>query len=114
LHPIRERKRGFNQSVYIAEELQNELNIPIDPHVLIRVRRTKAQTGLNREQRKNNMRGAFRINPRADLEKKRIILVDDVTTSGATASEAARILKEGGAREIQLAVLAIAGHDIQE
>ncbi len=114
LHPLRECKRGFNQSVYIAEELQNELHIPIDLDVLIRVRRTKDQTGLNREQRKKNMRGAFRINPKADLEKKRIILVDDVTTSGATASEAARILKEAGAREIQLAVLAIAGHDILE
>ncbi|HDS00967.1 MAG TPA: ComF family protein [candidate division Zixibacteria bacterium] len=114
LHPMRERKRGFNQSIFISEWLQEELNISVYADALIRIRRTRDQTGLNRQKRRENMLGAFRANSKIDLEDKSVILVDDVTTSGATASEAAKVLKNAGVSEIQLAVLAIAGHDLQE
>jgi predicted amidophosphoribosyltransferase len=69
---------------------------------------------LNRQKRKENMRGAFRANRDMIFRDKRAILVDDVTTSGATASEAAEVLKNAGVSEVQLAVLALAGHDLQE
>jgi ComF family protein len=114
LHPIRERRRGFNQSFFISGWLNEKLNIPVNADALIRVRRTKDQTGLNRQKRKENMRGAFRANRDMIFRDKRVILVDDVTTSGATASEAAELLKNAGVSEIHLAVLAIAGHDLQE
>lgn len=114
LHPLRERRRGFNQSIFISEWLSEKLEMPVDADALIRIRRTKDQTGLNRQKRKENMRGAFRANREMIFRDKRVILVDDVTTSGATASEAAEVLKNAGVSEVQLAVLAIAGHDLQE
>jgi ComF family protein len=114
LHPLRERRRGFNQSIFISEWLSEKLEMPVNAYALIRIRRTKDQTGLNRQKRKENMRGAFRANREMIFRDKRVILVDDVTTSGATASEAAEVLKNAGVSEVQLAVLAIAGHDLQE
>ena len=114
LHPVRQRRRGFNQSLIISNCLQKELNIPVFNDALVRIRRTKDQTGLNRQRRTDNMRGAFVANVDFNFRGKRIMLVDDVTTSGATAGEAARILKEAGTREIQLAVLSLAGHDSDE
>lgn len=109
LHPSRERKRGFNQSLLIAETLSESVDVPIDSESLMRVRKTRDQTGLKRKQRVKNMRGAFGVDNVSDIKGKSIILVDDVTTSGATAGEAARVLRDAGAARVELAVLAAAG-----
>lgn len=109
LHSSRQRKRGFNQSLLIAEILGEAFDIPVDNVSLIRVRKTRDQTGLNRTERAKNMHGAFAIDGMEFIQGKSIILVDDVTTSGATAGEAAKVLRGSGARYVQLAVLAAAG-----
>ena len=77
-----------------------------EPRWLLRVKPTRSQVGLTREQRAQNMQGAFRAAPGAPLRGARIVLVDDVLTSGATANAAARALLRGGAAEVDLVVFA--------
>ncbi len=108
LHPSRQRKRGFNQSTLIAQSLGRNLDVEVAESIIRRVRRTKDQTGLKRKARIENMRGAFRLNSSVDIRGKHIILVDDVTTSGATSLEAAREIKQGKPADICLAVAASA------
>jgi competence protein ComFC len=112
LHPSRQRKRGFNQSQLIAKIIGRTLNCEYSPDSLVRIKKTRDQTGLNQRERIDNMRGAFALRGDWDLSDKRILLVDDVTTTGATATEAAQVLKAGGARRISLAVIAAAGLDV--
>lgn len=96
-------KRGYNQAALLAAVVGKELNLPVK-EVLERVKDTQSQTGLNRSQRKENLKGAFRC--REELrEGCHILLLDDVFTSGATAQEAARVLKMAGAGRISVAVL---------
>ncbi len=79
---------------------------PFEPRWLLRVKSTRSQVGLSREQRAENMQGAFRAAPGAPLRGRRIVLVDDVLTSGATANAAARALLRAGAAEVDLIVFA--------
>lgn len=99
LHPFRQRWRGFNQAAILAEHIAQALNIP---HVeaLIRHRRTKTQKDLRRADRLTNVANCFSLAPQADVHKKRVLLVDDVTTSGSTLNEAARILKQHGVLQV--------------
>jgi ComF family protein len=109
LHSSRLRYRGFDQSLLIAKALGEALDIKVEHNILKRVKKTRDQTGLNREQRITNMKGAFTVDSGHSLKNSSIILIDDVTTSGATALGAARALKRAGAAEIVLAVAAAAG-----
>lgn len=109
LHPSRLRERGFNQAVEIARALGHELTLPIDITSLQRCRATPAQAGLAWRQRQDNVRGAFEC--RSDLSGQRILLVDDVFTSGASAGEAARVLGLYGAASVHVAVVARALKD---
>ena len=79
---------------------------PFEPRWLLRVKSTRSQIGLTREQRANNMQGAFRAAPGAPLRGLRIVLVDDVLTSGATANAAARALLRAGVADVDLVVFA--------
>jgi len=114
LHPSRQRKRGFNQSQLIAKIIARTLETEYVPDGLIRIKKTRDQTGLNQRERIDNMRGAFDLRRDSDLSGRHILLVDDVTTTGATVMEAARVLKTGGAAQISLAVIAAAGLDVPE
>lgn len=106
LHPARERARGFNQSALIARILARRLHIPSDTVSLVRVHATKPQSELeDMRERLLNVKGCFEAPPRA-CEGKRILLVDDVATSGATLLDASRALKEAGARKIIALVVA--------
>ena len=108
LHRKRERKRGFNQAGILAMELGRELfnrdlALQVDPGFLVRVRSTSAQKELGAKSRKENIRGAFEICYRESQGKyrgKKILLVDDIYTSGATLSECARVLKKAGTRAV--------------
>ncbi len=100
LHPRRLRERGFNQAAEIARPLGRSLGIPVLSHVLRRVRPTATQTGFDANMRKRNVRGAFAAAERP--VPKRIAILDDVITTGATASEAARALRRAGAEEIAI------------
>jgi len=104
LHPSRLRTRGFNQSLEIARPVARALGVAIDPTLLSRTRATPPQAELPLKERGRNVRGAFAC--ASDLAGKRVLLVDDVMTTGATLREAARILKIHGAGPITVAVAA--------
>lgn len=110
LHWTRQRDRGFNQSEMLANELGESLGIPVFPKALTRIRKTLDQTGLSAEARLENMKGAFRVKNADQIVKKRALLVDDVTTTGATLNEAARVLRDAGCRNVYAAVIAVASH----
>jgi ComF family protein len=111
LHWTRLVRRGVNQSDMMARELTAAGGRRVAGRRLLRVRPTPHQTRLSAADRAKNVRGAFDVRRRAaDLAGRRILLVDDVMTSGATVSECARTLKEAGAAAVFVAVLATADH----
>lgn len=101
LHPKRLAKRGFDQARELTLSISEKTGLAALADALTRVRNTPSQVGLDREERAENMRGAFLA--RASLvEGKRLLLIDDVTTTGATAGACAEALLSAGAREIGL------------
>jgi len=108
LHPARLRERGYNQSTLIAEILSAELNIPIDHKNLLRIRHTPNQARLSQKERWTNIQAAFKIKPHNNFRRKNILLVDDLFTTGATVSQAAKTLKAAGAAKITVLTIAIA------
>jgi len=103
LHPSRLRQRGFNPAALLSRPLARALGARLLLSSVRRVRPTPAQAGLPRSQRKDNVRGAFEIaGPLGD----RILVVDDVRTTGATLAELALTLREGGVREVSTLALA--------
>jgi ComF family protein len=97
LHPSRRRERGFNQ----AEDLAECVGLPVI-HVLRRVRRTATQADLPAARRHANVRDAFVLRTDAqNLQGKTVVLIDDVSTTGATLDACARVLTEGGVREVR-------------
>jgi ComF family protein len=96
LHRARMHARGFNQ----AAELASHLGPPV-AHALRRVRRTVSQTDLPAARRHANVRGAFALRGRVDVSDAVVVLVDDVSTTGATLDACARTLLEAGAREVR-------------
>jgi competence protein ComFC len=105
LHPARERERGFNQATLLAELLGERLSTPIKL-ALERVRYTTTQTAFDRSERMENLHGAFRLRRKIDVQGLRVLLIDDVLTTGATLSECARVLKKAGATSIYAATAA--------
>ena len=100
LHWRRFQYRGFNQAIVLARPLAREFSLPIVKHVLRRRRHTAPQVGLNLEQRKRNIRDAFGVRRGERIKDKRLLLVDDVYTTGATINECARVLKAAGAASV--------------
>jgi ComF family protein len=96
--------RGFNQSQLVAAAVGKRLSIPVEGRGLLRVRDTPPQTGLTREERLTNVRNAFECG--TSLAGRSVALVDDVMTTGATMSEAARVLKKQGAMRVEAWVIA--------
>jgi ComF family protein len=106
LHRRRLRERGFNQSLLLARVLASDLGNQLDYLSLIRKRYTRAQTGLKREARRKNVKDAFSIIYPETVKDKKILLVDDVFTTGYTLNECARILKKSGATTVICLTLA--------
>ena len=106
LHLARLRWRGFNQSLILARAIGRCINTPVDPWLLSRIRPTQPQTKLSREDRRANVREAFQVNTLTLTKEKRLLLVDDVYTSGATVEECARTLYQNGARSVDVFTLA--------
>ena len=106
LHKKRLKERGFNQSLLLGKVLASDLGNQLDYLSLIRERYTRAQTGLKREARKRNVKGAFSIIDPDNVKDKKILLVDDVFTTGYTLNECARILKKSGATNVICITLA--------
>jgi ComF family protein len=108
LHPARLRERGFNQSLLLAAAISMSNRIPLI-ECLVRTRYTPTQTRkTNPEKRLKNVAGAFRLKSDASVDGKRILLVDDVMTTGATLDQAAQALLKGGAASVLGLVVAAA------
>jgi len=105
LHPTRERERGFNQASLLSELLSAQTSIR-SQRVLERVRYTTTQTALDRSERMENLHNAFRLRKNADVRGLRVLLIDDVLTTGSTLSECARVLKRAGAISVHAATAA--------
>ena len=100
LHATKKREREFNQAECLARHLSRATNIPLNPTWLRRIVPTRTQTLLTRQQRAANVRRAFTLRPDARLNGERIILVDDVFTTGATTNACALVLRAAGAGEV--------------
>jgi ComF family protein len=107
LHIGRLRERGYNQAALLAEVIAGILKIPLQEEALLRVRETPSQTSLSRQEREENMKGAFIAGKEALLlQGKRVLLVDDVYTTGATVKECCRVLASAGVGELYVVALA--------
>jgi len=95
----RERERGYNHSELLADYAAHYFKLKVEQKILKRVKDTKPQFKLNKEERKRNIEGAFGINKNSNVPNS-IILIDDIATSFATLKEAAKVLKHAGAKRI--------------
>ena len=108
LSTTRLRERGYNQAELLASAIAGQLKIPLIANNLIRTRHTLNQARTHRKDRWTNLKGAFRIKKSFYFSGKSILIVDDLLTTGATASEAAYVLKQAGAGKVGVLTLAIA------
>jgi len=106
LHKKKLKSRGFNQASEIAKELSKNLAIPFSDNVLIKIKPTPAQVELKKEEREKNVRETFLCQKPEIIKNKKILLVDDVFTTGATLEEAGRALRRAGASEVWGVVVA--------
>lgn len=100
LHKKRLRERGFNQADLIIRHLQHQLTIPVHHHLCTRAINTVSQTTLKAEQRRKNLKNAFRCKPLEQINS--IAVIDDVVTTGSTANEIAKTLKKAGAKRVEI------------
>jgi ComF family protein len=106
LHPRKERQRHFNQARVLADALGTAFGKPLVDHNLRRVLDTPSQTFLDAEERRKNLRDAFRVKRTAEFTAKRIVLLDDVFTTGSTSNACAQELKKAGAVSVFVLTLA--------
>ena len=108
LHRLKLLKRRFNQAAILSAELACQTGVPHAPLALVRTRATQSQIGLSLTQRQQNLKGAFAVPRRwmSTIESRRVLLIDDVVTTGATASAAARSLYAAGALSVDVLALA--------
>ena len=100
------QKRGYNQTELVTNELSRILKIPAKNDILLKVFNTVTQSKLGGKARQSNIQHAFFVKKDIEVEGKKIILLDDIYTTGATSQECSRVLKEAGAAEILVVVLA--------
>lgn len=115
LHKKREFERGFNQAELLAEKVSKELQevcgffLPVDASVLVRQKKTRPQKELDDKDRMRNVQGKFAITAPEILHYRRVLLLDDIYTSGATLNECAKVLKEAGVSEVLFLTMSIVG-----
>lgn len=106
IHHSRKLDRGFNQAEELALRFCRRVGLPLETGALIKHRETKHQVNLPHELRAKNVEGAFRVRDARPVMRKRILLIDDVFTTGSTLNEAAKVLKESGSGEVYAYTLA--------
>lgn len=106
LHPKRRRERGYNQAELLARALSRKIAVAFCADAMVRIRPTLPQVGLTESQRLENVNKAFGCKDPKKIEKMRILLIDDVMTTGATAASVARCLLDGGALRVSVLTLA--------
>lgn len=100
LHPERQRERGFNQAELLARAVATRLNLPIEPRAIERRKRRPPKLKLSRHERWESARGAYAARTGTQFDKRRVLLVDDVFTTGATLDACARALRAAGAEHV--------------
>lgn len=116
LHWSRLWRRRFNQAAVLARSIAQITNKPYRPDIIVRTRNTRQQVGLSARERENNVRGAFRIlpNQKQDLNGQRVLLVDDVYTTGATTHTITRTLLRNGAKQVNVLIFACVVSDFDQ
>ncbi|MCJ2036768.1 ComF family protein [Methylobacterium sp. J-068] len=114
LHRLRLWRRRFNQAALLSRRIGRIAGLPSDPGLLVRVKATRSQVGLSRVARGTNLQGAFRVpdSARARLQGRRILVIDDVMTTGATANAASRVLLRGGAASVDVLTFALVSGEV--
>ena len=107
IHPARRRYRGYNQAEVFAKKLEEEFQIPMDANLVRRVKRTKRQKELSPAERRKNLEGAFVMKSTKKMKYRRILLVDDIYTTGSTVDALAELLKQNGACQVDFLCAAI-------
>lgn len=100
LYKKRLRERGFNQSALLGKYVAKRLGVPLNLYSLARNRDTRPQVGLSAKERKKNIRNAFEIKEEGVIKGRRVLLIDDVFTTGATTRECSKVLKKAGVQEV--------------
>ena len=98
--------RGYNQSSLIAKNLAKELNIEYSEKILIKTKDNKPQSEMKQDTRKSNVRGVYKVINKERINNKKVLIVDDIFTTGSTADECARVLKDNNAESIGVFTLA--------
>lgn len=106
LYQSRKKQRGYNQAELLAEQVSKELKLPCKKNLLIKVRASKSQSVLNREERLINLDDAFMVTDEELLQGKNILLIDDIVTTGSTVNQCCKALKLAGTGMVTAAVIA--------
>ena len=108
IHNKRRKERGYNQSELIARAISKTLGIPIVKNVLVKIKNTVPQSSLNKVQRAENAKGVYSAKNHTKLRNKKILLIDDIYTTGSTLNECANALIQKGIKREQIGVLTLA------
>ena len=108
IHNKRRKERGYNQSELIARAISKALGIPIVKNVLVKIKNTVPQSSLNKVQRAENAKGVYSAKNHTKLRNKKILLIDDIYTTGSTLNECANALIQKGIKREQIGVLTLA------
>lgn len=106
IHKKRKTERGYDQSELIAIKLAKELNVELIKNNLVKQKHTIAQSTLSKEQRQQNVKQVYKLMNKQKIQNKKIIIIDDIYTTGSTVEECSRILKQNGAKEILVLTIA--------
>ncbi len=104
----RKKERGYNQSELIAKEISKIIKVPIAKNILYKIKNTVPQSSLNKEQREQNAKGVYMIKNQQKIINKKILLIDDIYTTGSTINECAKVIVQQGISREQIGVLTIA------
>lgn len=106
IHNKRKKQRGYNQSALIAKEIAKQIEELEYQEVVEKVKDTLPQSSLKKEQRRVNIQNVYKIKKKAKIEQKKVILLDDIYTTGSTVNAIAKVLKENGVKEILVLTIA--------
>lgn len=106
LHPRKERERGFNQSSLIAKYVGELIDVPVECKIILRTRETETQNKLNKEERKENLKNAFQMIENQKFTNKKILILDDIYTTGSTIDACAKELGKAKPKEIKFMTFA--------
>ena len=104
----RKKDRGYNQSELIAKEISKIINIPVAKNILYKIKNTIPQSSLNKKQREENAKGVYKVHNITKLYNKKILIIDDIYTTGNTVNECANMLLQKGIKRNNIGVLTIA------